>query len=274
MSNPDPEDLSGTRNRRSLYLLMAGIASLLIPLLAVLYLRMSETGSRAAAVDSPGAFVRREGSTGRIKSASAAAMPLPPLPAANPSLPKAAAYSPAAKNDSLGFIKGGSEYFPKEKPEAPPPPQITTQEQPAPEQKSAPSKQKGKTAYKPFNPPKLQSTGSSFSNFRGRQSWGTNSSQQSREVPTDTEQPGQGAASAGGYRKTVSGPGSGTDLPSLSKKKAPADQAPDGPPPGEMPDVDSMLNSIPGATDPSKTGGVDIGGMLNNIPGVGADKKK
>ena len=180
------EEEEAKRDKRSLYLLIAGVAGLLLPLIAVAYMRMREASVPAGATTG-GVFENRgEGARNRIKAAltpaPASSMPTAlsspaPTAAAAPADPAA----PARKSfDSIGFIKGGNDYFQEAaKPAASvqAPAKTVAAEPEQEEQKladappQAPAAKKGKKA---FTMPKLQPSGGtgSFTSFKGGQGLG------------------------------------------------------------------------------------------------------
>ena len=310
------EEEEAKRDKRSLYLLIAGVAGLLLPLIAVAYMRMREASVPAGATTG-GVFENRgEGARNRIKAAltpaPASSMPTAlsspaPTAAAAPADPAA----PARKSfDSIGFIKGGNDYFQEAaKPAASvqAPAKTVAAEPEQEEQKladappQAPAAKKGKKA---FTMPKLQPSGGtgSFTSFKGGQGLGAGrqGQQGGGEDPQQAAMAAManaagGAAPAakpetkggvgGGMYKPASGPGSGANLSSFGKKApqggpvmpgapggAPGGQPmPEMPAGGGMPDMGALLKGVPGK---EKTGGVDIGGMLQGIPGMGGDPKK
>ena len=171
----DSREEATKRNRITLYLLLAGGAVLLIPLLVLFYLRSTEASSpNPDAASHP--FAPRERVGDRIKAAQTPAPAiLPPntlAGAAGPAQTQNAAS--ASVSDSLGFIKGGSDYLPVEqtstesaKSEAPPTPapkQEVAKSDPAPQAKSKP-----KSGPKTFMQPHLKGSGFGGNNQRGGQ---------------------------------------------------------------------------------------------------------
>ena len=215
MASTDSEDPVIQRNRRTLYLIMAGAASLLIPLLGVLYIRMGDTPATMTPGNIPHAFARRATQADRIKAASTPAPPVSMVPVAGPAAtaraPGTQAAPSASGGDSLGFIKGGAEYFPSEEPR---PAAAPAQAETAPpaakteEADAATKKKPAKPGPKPFVQPKLQATGSggTFRNLRGN-----------KQLSPGAPNPAQGAM-----------------------------------PPGGIPDVGSILQGIPGLSGDQK----------------------
>ncbi|MDD5629675.1 MAG: hypothetical protein PHU21_11460, partial [Elusimicrobia bacterium] len=111
----DAKEEATKRNRTTLYLLFAGAAILLVPLLYLLYLRSQETGAGDPNVSSH-PFAPRRSSTDRIKAAQTPAPPMTPqssLTGAPGAAPAQAAGAPGS--DSLGFVKGGSDFLAEQK---------------------------------------------------------------------------------------------------------------------------------------------------------------
>jgi len=156
----DAKEESVKRSRITLYLLLAGGTILMIPLLVLLHIHAKEASSGGPdAAAHP--FAHRENLADRIK---AAPTPAPPMQAQNASQGRA--------TDSLGFVKGGSDYLPAEKtstetatPAAPPTP--APKPEVAKNAASPKSKSKTKSGPKPFMQPRLQGTKFS-SNFKGK----------------------------------------------------------------------------------------------------------
>jgi hypothetical protein len=163
----DAQEEATKRDRVTLYLLLAGGAILVIPLLVLLYLRSS--GASSADPDAVAHhFAPRENVADRIKAAQT---PAPSVLAANTQpgtagMPMTQTAASASVADSLGFIKGGSDYLPAEKPAtstesikpeaapAPAPKAEVAKNDPPPKTKS-----KVKSGPKPFMQPHLQGTG-------------------------------------------------------------------------------------------------------------------
>lgn len=178
MDPNDPEEAA--RRKKTLVLLAGGAASLILPLLGVLYLRWSESRAMPKQTDAAGVFEQREGER-RITLPAAPAMSAAvaiTAPAQPPSAPPPpmAAPLPGSKSaegsGSLGFIKPSGDYYQDKKPEpASEPKKEAAKPAPEPEQpKAAPAKATAKTkpGKKPFVMPKLQ-TGKGFTNFKRNQ---------------------------------------------------------------------------------------------------------
>ncbi|HAM35474.1 MAG TPA: hypothetical protein DEB40_04295 [Elusimicrobia bacterium] len=173
MTRQDSEERHILRNRRSLLILLAGAASLLIPLLGVVYLRITESPGPFIPGNAAHGFARRQTQADRIRVPVAPAMPVPMEQAPPAGRPAPAAPQPAG-TDSLGFVKAGSEYYP------PPPAQPPAARPSAPEPKAPPKKasvakaKPKKTAPKRFVQPKLQNSGArgSFSDFKANKPLG------------------------------------------------------------------------------------------------------
>jgi len=241
MASTDSTEHVIERNRRTFYLLLGGAASLLIPLLGVLYIRLTESSALPGGATSH-AFAHREAQADRIRAAATPAPPVPMAPA-----PGTAGGAPVqtTAGDSLGFVKGGSEYYPTEpatpvaapqQTEAPPP----VAKADPPQDDAAANKKPIKPGPKPFQQPKLQGSkfGGGFSNgFSGNKQFGV-----------------------GGRNQPQGGmPQQGQQLP-----------------PGGMPDVSGMLKNISGAGGAAgagkQQGMPDVGSMLQGITGGNADQ--
>lgn len=173
----DPEEAA--RKRKTVFLLVGGAVSLMLPLAGVLYLRWKE--SKTAPKQSDAAvFQQREGAERRITPPNAPAMAAavalaqpaslpPPPPSGSGSLPMPPVEGKSAGGGSLGFIKPTGDYY-SEKKEEPKPEPKAEEAKAAPaaaeEPKKAPSKTaKTKPGKKPFVMPRLQ-TGKGFTNFK------------------------------------------------------------------------------------------------------------
>jgi len=244
MALADSEDKIIQRNRRTLYLLAGGAASLLIPLLGVLYIRMSDT-SAAPAGNTPHAFARHDPAD-RLKAATTPAPSVRPAPSSLSAAPPAPGSQGAVERptgDSLGFIKGSGEYFPTEAPQAAPAPAKTEAQPAQPGAETAqqevgipnPRKAADKPGTRAFVQPRLSDSKYSVRPFS--------------ITPAATGKGGQGMAKPGG--------------------------AGQGAPPGGMPDMGGMLKNLPGAGGGGGTspGMPDMSGMLQGLTG-GAEKKK
>ncbi|MBI2385125.1 MAG: hypothetical protein HYV14_03825 [Elusimicrobia bacterium] len=162
------------RRKRTLWLLAGGAASLILPLLGVLYMRMNEVKT-ARPPDSSVTFERREKGEEKVNVSQTVTIVAPPA-AGNPaqsSLPVAGGMTmtPApGGGSSLDFVKGGTNnsYYQDKAaappPAAPPPAPPSAASMPAAEAAPKTAAQKG--GKKAFNMPKLQGT-KSFSSFKG-----------------------------------------------------------------------------------------------------------
>ncbi len=157
-----------------------GAASLIIPLLGVLYIRWNETRTAPRQADAQGVFQQREGER-RITPPAAPAMAAAVavgVPAQSPSAPPTSMMPtssplPGSKSaegsGSLGFIKPSDDYYNKPA-ETPAPvekkeeakPAAAAPEEPKPEPKTA---KKTKPAKKSFAMPKLNTT-KGFTSFK------------------------------------------------------------------------------------------------------------
>lgn len=173
MPTPEQEVLDA-RRKRTVWLLAGGAASLILPLLGVLYMRMNEAKT-ARPPDSSVTFERREKGEEKVNVSQTVTIVAPPS-AGNPaqsSLPVAGGMTvtPApGGGSSLDFVKGGANnsYY-QDKAAAPPPSAPAAAAPPAPpppvaEPAAKTVAQKG--GKKAFNMPKLQGT-KSFSSFKG-----------------------------------------------------------------------------------------------------------
>lgn len=173
MPTPEPDALDA-RKKRTTLLLVGGAVSLVLPLLGVVYLRMSENKT-ARPPDSSVMFDRRETGDSKVNVSQTVAIVNPaaqaPAPGAS-SLPIAGGQTvtTAPGASSLDFVKGGANntYF-QEKPTAAPAASTPTAAAPAPAPapEEAPAKAVAKKGgKKAFSMPKLQGT-KGFSSFKG-----------------------------------------------------------------------------------------------------------
>ncbi|MFI5363604.1 MAG: hypothetical protein ACHQ49_16685 [Elusimicrobiota bacterium] len=143
-----PED----RRKKTLWLLAAGAASLLIPLAGALYIHWRDNPAGGSPTARADVFERREGEERKITPSQTAVVLAPP--AQSRPAPAAA----AAGGSSLDFIKGGADMQGKAaepKAAAAPAPAPAAAAPPA---VAAPAKAAAATAKKPFNAPRLQPT--------------------------------------------------------------------------------------------------------------------
>lgn len=163
------QDVQEARRKRTILLLAGGAASLVLPLLGIIYIRMSEAKTTRAP-DSTVMFDRRGNGESKIDVSQTAAVvnTAPATGFGASSLPAAGGttMTPApGSGSSLDFVKGGANnaYF-QDKPAAAPaaPAAPAAAPDPAPAAKTA-DKKGGKKA---FNRPKLQGT-TSISSFSG-----------------------------------------------------------------------------------------------------------
>ena len=154
------------RQKRTVWLLAGGAASLVLPLLGVAYLHWSEGAAASAPSGRADLFERRDGGDRRIVPSQAVSSLPPPVSLPIGKIEKSA-------GSSLDFIKTGEDMKAKPvetaaKPAAASPvtaPAVST----AP---AAAAKSAGKTAKKPFVMPKLQGS-NSFTNFNTGKSGGS-----------------------------------------------------------------------------------------------------
>jgi hypothetical protein len=172
MATPEQEVLDA-RRKRTIWLLAGGAVSLILPLLGVLYMRMTEAKT-ARPPDSSVMFDRREKGEEKVNVSQTVTI-VAPAAANGPasSLPVAGGMTvtPApGSGSSLDFVKGGAnnQYYqdkaaaPPAAPAAAPPAAPPPPAPPEPAHKAV--AQKG--GKKAFNMPKLQGT-KSFSSFKG-----------------------------------------------------------------------------------------------------------
>lgn len=173
MPTPEQEVLDA-RRKRTVWLLAGGAASLILPLLGVLYMRMNEAKT-ARPPDTSVTFERREKGEEKVNVSQTVTIVAPPA-AGNPaqsSLPVAGGMTmaPAPGGSSLDFVKGGANntYY-QDKAAAPPPAAPPAAAAPAapppPVAEPAPKTVAQKGGKKAFNMPKLQGT-KTFTNFKG-----------------------------------------------------------------------------------------------------------
>jgi len=141
------------RKRRAFYIFLAGIITLLLPLLGLAYInRDALLGGGALSAKGLFTFDKRVGGP-RVIPTSAAAPITMRRSLLTPADSKKSASKPA---DSLGFIRGGSDYnYNPETPAAapkkePPLPQTVVEKEPVPAKKTA------KAGPKPVNAPRLK----------------------------------------------------------------------------------------------------------------------
>ncbi len=173
MATPEEEVLAA-RKKRTILLLAGGAASLVLPLLGVVYIKMSEAKT-ARPPDSSVMFDRRENGEAKVNVSQTVTIinPSGPAGSAASSLPVAGGQTvtTAPGGSSLDFVKGGANntYY-QDKAAAAAPPAASTRTavtpvvvpEPEPEPKTV-AKKGGKKA---FSMPKLQGT-KGFSSFKG-----------------------------------------------------------------------------------------------------------
>lgn len=174
MGSPEQEVLDA-RKKRTILLLAGGAASLVLPLLGVVYIRLSEAKT-ARPPDSSVMFDRRENGDAKVNVSQTVTI-MPPASPGGPgtsSLPIAGGPTVTMTGSSLDFVKGGASpgagYY-GEKQAAP-----AASTQPAapsgpiaaaPEPEAEPKTVAKKGGKKAFNIPKLQGT-KGFSSFKGK----------------------------------------------------------------------------------------------------------
>lgn len=172
MSTPEQEILE-KRKKRTIFLMAGGAASLILPLLGVVYLQMNEAKT-ARPPDSSVTFERREDGDSKIRVSQTVTIVNPPALAGSgvSSLPVAGGLteSPAPGGSSLDFVKGGENntYY-QDKPSvaaaAASTPTVTASE-PLPETKASVKAIAQKSGKKSFNMPRLQGV-KGFNSFKG-----------------------------------------------------------------------------------------------------------
>ena len=172
MATPEEEALA-VRSKRTTWLMAGGAASLLLPLLGVVYIRMSEAKT-ARPPDSSVTFDRRESGDAKVNVSQTVTI-MTPAGQANPnssSLPTAGGptMTPAAGGSSLDFVTRGANntYFQDKQAAAAPAASTPTAPAPvaAPEPAPEPKAIAKKGGKKVFSMPKLQGT-KGFSSFKG-----------------------------------------------------------------------------------------------------------
>lgn len=172
MATPEEEALEA-RRKRTIWLMAGGAASLVLPLLGVVYIKMTEAKT-ARLPDSSVMFDRREKGDMKVNVSQTVTI-VNPAGQANPnatSLPIAGGQTvtTAVGGSSLDFVKGGANntYY-QDKPAVTPPAVTTAPAAPpvvVPEPAPAPKSVAKKSGKKAFSIPKLQGT-KGFSSFKG-----------------------------------------------------------------------------------------------------------
>lgn len=167
MAIPEPE-APQERKKKTLWLLAAGAASLLIPLAGAVYLHWSENAGSSGPTGRSDVFERREGDDRKIIPTQAAIVTSPSALTAPPpsGLIAGAADKPAAS--SLDFIKTNPELQAKiadsKKAAVPAASTAAAAPAPAPPPPAAAARTSKKRGPKPFTMPKLQLS-RGFTNF-------------------------------------------------------------------------------------------------------------
>jgi hypothetical protein len=178
MSTPEHDAQESERRKKTMWLLIGGAASLLLPLLGALYMRWAENAAPASAGNRSDVFQRRDQDDSKVVPTRTVVVP--PMAAPPPSAPALGSAPPA--ESSLDFIK------PAEELEAKPAPAKAAAAAPAAKTAAAPppspvAKTRAKSVRKAFTMPKLQPTrgftkfGSSGSSAQGQGSSGGQSAQ-------------------------------------------------------------------------------------------------
>ena len=212
----DAEDQLLRRNRRTMFLILAGAACLLVPLAGLLYIRLSETPVSTIAGSVTHPFERRASPIDRSRPAMTPA----PSPDATPS----------AANSSLMFVKGGNEFYPSAQKPSPPPAEApaaaaANPTEPAPVPDTAAEISPPKAAAKTVARPRLQRGkfgASSFGSFNDPK--GTQGAPQNGQTPA-------GAPDVSNMLKNLPGTGGATGA--------------------GMPDMSGLLKGLPGAGSPT-----------------------
>lgn len=292
MASPVDEDREAQRQKRTVLLMIGGALSLLLPLLAAVYIRMTDVqaptssgGSafahRASAQEAPRIAPAITPAPSTAGGGALAQVPVAPPRESSPAPIQADAPS-APQGGSLGFIRGGDDYYKDKDKQAAAGPQVqqpqTQQAQaapPPPPQVAAaePAAKRGKPAPKPFSMPKLQPT-KGFSSFRG--GGGGMGSQQGGGAMEAGAQGGADPAAAMQAMQGMQGmPGGGAGaqrpMAQMNGKTSGFGQGhgPNGVPADAlkdqgMPDMGAMMKNIPGGG----AGGLpDVSSMLQNMPG-------
>ncbi len=214
----DAEDQLLRRNRRTMFLILAGAACLLVPLAGLLYIRLSETPVSTIAGSVTHPFERRASPIDRSRPAMTPA----PFPDA----------TPGAANNSLLFIKGGNEFYPSSQQPSPPPAAAPAAAEanppeaaPVPDTATAAKTSRPKAVVKPVARPKLQHGkfgASAFGGFNNQK--GTPGAPQNDQAPADAP-----------------------DMSSMLKN-LPGNSGAAG---ADMPDMSGLLKGLPGAGGPT-----------------------
>lgn len=151
LAPPPPRE----RKKLTVLLIAGGVASLLLPLLAAVYLKMTESGSAPGPSGRSDLFEQREGS--EVKLTPTQAVVIPKLQGVSP-VPFAGGRPAPTGGSSLDFIKGTDDL--RARAQTPPPASAPAAAQtPPPPAEPAPaaeSKTTAKNAKKAFSAPKLQ----------------------------------------------------------------------------------------------------------------------
>jgi hypothetical protein len=171
----DSEERQIQRSRASLFLLLGAAASLIIPLLALLFWRLADVPAVPMS-SSARPFARRESQADRIRAAAAPAPAVAPAQATPAFVPNRVASktnrsgtAPTKITDSLGFVKADTGYYTKKVKATQP---VTKPAAPAKTPKLPAKPKRTKPAAKTFIQPKLSGTDrqDGFADFRNKQS--------------------------------------------------------------------------------------------------------
>lgn len=288
ITGPD-SPVDAERRKKTFYLLLGGIASLLVPALWLLYGKLNEMPEMSAAGLAGNDIFRKRGTDGsstvKITPAASQAPPSNYMPGALTSAASVAPSSTAAsgrvestQQDSMAFIRGGQDYQEKQAPPPPPPPAPAKAPPPAPAAPApAPTVQAkaAPPAKKPFTMPKLQGW-KGFGGFGG-----SKASQQQQLTPQ------QAAQMQKAMQPQQQGAGGGLGAPGVLKAGHTGAMPQGGVPPGAaglvpggaggagMPDVGALMKNLPpgmqlpgGGQLPAATGGgmPDMSQLMKNLP--------
>lgn len=156
MDSAEEEDRQAQRRKRTLYLVVGGVLSLVLPLLGLIYFKLSETQVFSGNVDPNAVFARREGLSARIQPAGAPAAPSSP-PGAAAATGTPLPVSQGAES-GLSMIRGGNDYY-QEKTQPTPTPAPAPVKPPPVAPPAAPAKTAAATGPQPFSMAHLKATG-------------------------------------------------------------------------------------------------------------------
>lgn len=270
------EERELARNRRTLYLMVGGAASLLLPLLGVAYLKFMDQPPPQHSGPTV-AFEHRGVDGTQLMKLSPAATPAPamsgaPLAQVPQLAPREGSPAPiqsegggADAGGSLGFIRGGGDYYHDKGAAAPAPAQAAPAPQqaaaPAPAPKPAPAVAQAKTkaAPKPFSMPHLHTINSgsygSFADKPGRGGAGGGQTLTPDQIRALQAAQAQQQQQQSGFAMPPLGgrAGGGAQAPAGAAPGAAAGAAPGG-----QPDMSALLKNLPPGTD--------VNALLQSLP--------